>query len=217
MKQWFPLVLWLFFFSWSCVLLGPWFHVVWTPMSQGVTEQMPLCTRPWPHHLLQLCGMCLLNPAAVQRDNCRMLPTSYFLSELWFSPLPTGGWDNSAQTLPGGDGSISPQSQAVGLWMNNIGMEQGEMESQCLRLFFLYIFTGLSRIAPLLPPSNVLILWQNPVLCLFWNCNVLRDRGTQKDTHVCAHSQWQQNKQKSWNSFRYHKKCLEKNVCWEEW
>lgn len=171
-------------------------------MSQGITEQMFLCTCPWPHLPLQVCGMCLLNPAAVQRDNCVMLPTSYFLSELQFSPLPMGGWDNSAQTLPAGDSGISREPQAVGLWMNNIGMEGGEMESQCLRLSVLCIFTGLGRIAPLLPPSNVVTIWQNPVLCLFLNCNVLR---TQKDTREHAHTQWQQDKQKSWTSFRYHK------------
>ena len=131
--------------------------------------------------------MCLLNPAAVQRDNCRVLPTSYFFSELQFSPLPMGCWDNSAQTLPAGDGSISPEYQGVWLWMNNIGVERGQMESQCLRLFFLCIFTGLGSIAPLLSSSNFVLIWQNPVLCLFLNCNVLRARWTQKDTHRQNH------------------------------
>lgn len=157
MKQWFPLVLWhsffLFipYFGWSlfpcCVDPDvPGYH--WTDASMYLS----LATSS------KVCGMCLLNPAAVQRDNCGMLPTSYFLSELQFSPLPTGGWDSSVQTLSAGHGSVSPESHAVGLWMNNIGMEGEEMESQCLRLFFLCIFTGLSKIAPLLPPSNVVII-----------------------------------------------------------
>lgn len=165
MKQWFPAILWLSFFL---VIL----YFVWSLVPCCVDPDVPgyhwaLCTCFWPHLPLQVCGMCQLNPVAAQRDNYGMVPTSYFVSELQFSPLPMGGWDNSAQTLPAGDGNISPASQAVGLCMNNVGSEWRQMESQCLRLFFLCLFTGLGRIAPLLAPSNDAIIWQNPVLYLF--------------------------------------------------
>lgn len=70
-------------------------------------------------------------------------------------PLPMGGWDSSVLTLPAGDGSTSPESQIVGLWMNNTGMERGEMEKQCLRLSLLCVFIDLCRTAQLLSPSDV--------------------------------------------------------------
>lgn len=42
--------------------------------------------------------------------------------------------------LPAAAGRISPECQAVGFWMNNIGMKWEKMESRCLRLFFAVCF-----------------------------------------------------------------------------
>lgn len=54
MKRWFPLILCLplFFSSSFCILVGPWFHVVWTQMPQGSTEKPPWAC-PWPHRPLR--------------------------------------------------------------------------------------------------------------------------------------------------------------------
>lgn len=162
MKQWFPLILCLplfflvvLYFGWSLVpcCVNPDAPGCHWKASMGLS----LATSAPPG--MEACGMCLLKTAAVQRHSCLMLPTSCFLSELQFSPLPIGSWDNSALTLPTGDGSISPESQVVGLWMNNTGMERGELESQCFRLFLFCIFIGLCRFAQLLSPSNVVITW----------------------------------------------------------